>query len=604
MVDYALQFREHLSQFRAHLSGSHDKHLSPSFVPIGNDWSPEEKDLFFHGITVHSRFRPDLISADIGTKNIIDVCVYTDMLDKASAMDPSNVQLREELEGALEVSDSLIGWEEEQASALVDNQWTDPLCADDVTLDAVMSRLDRHYLKAMESILRSVDSTLTERDGAIVQPNSDDNEVRHLSETQAVPDSHLPIVSAPPGQASRVVDDGDVPPTHRAPDGAVDGVFGSNFVLRQASGADRLSPEPSNIPVHEDAQLFIAKKDKEGGANPRIRELSPASRRRQQKRLYMRRKRAEARGETVNNAVERLRPGRKLKTRVQKKGRPKAYNTKKRRLLQEEIIDSDFEDDEGDENDRSIRSPAPPENTSELPPAHDETVYAHPRSGGVTKANKVKSLLARCGLTRHGLEDAGLEFFNLSRLSRLLESSDSPVEAISAETIRLLKAVVVEFVTEVLHRSMILFEQDIRMKGDIKVWRSRPNKELSVDHVERAVEMTGVNSNWYSSSEASNMSDSETNLSSHGDSNSEEQVTTKPASTLHRQLYSPLIVLPNSRVNPAQPKQHPNQEDELIPLDTDEDALMQELEDEEYIDRRDSMVASSYEEDLWNQIRN
>ncbi|WWC73292.1 uncharacterized protein I206_107258 [Kwoniella pini CBS 10737] len=54
----------------------------PTIVPPSNAlWTPEEKEIFFASLRRHSRYRPDLISAQVGTKNEDEVDWYLDLLE-------------------------------------------------------------------------------------------------------------------------------------------------------------------------------------------------------------------------------------------------------------------------------------------------------------------------------------------------------------------------------------------------------------------------------------------------------------------------------------------------------------------------------------------
>ena len=121
---HVAQFRVHQKFVQAHLKGTlnDEQPLLPAFFPPSSYWSPDEKDLFFHGLTVYSRFRPDLIAESIKTKTIFDVCLYLDILQTASSSIPSEVNgsLRGLLEPAMEVSSTWIQNEEEIAAALTE----------------------------------------------------------------------------------------------------------------------------------------------------------------------------------------------------------------------------------------------------------------------------------------------------------------------------------------------------------------------------------------------------------------------------------------------------------------------------------------------------
>lgn len=84
---YLHDLTEHIKAFQNHLVGSsvEQKALYPSFVPPSGYWTPSDKEKFFHSLAVNSRFRPDLIAFDVGTKNVTDVCIYLGLLEQGAA---------------------------------------------------------------------------------------------------------------------------------------------------------------------------------------------------------------------------------------------------------------------------------------------------------------------------------------------------------------------------------------------------------------------------------------------------------------------------------------------------------------------------------------
>jgi hypothetical protein len=121
-LSYVAQFRVHQKIVQAHLKGvlNDEQPLLPTFFPPSSYWSSDEKNLFFHGLAVYSRFRPDLIAESIKTKTILDVCLYLDNLQTASSCIPSDIHgsLTGSLEPAMEVSSAWIQNEEKFAAAL------------------------------------------------------------------------------------------------------------------------------------------------------------------------------------------------------------------------------------------------------------------------------------------------------------------------------------------------------------------------------------------------------------------------------------------------------------------------------------------------------
>ena len=121
-TSYVAQFRAHQKFVQAHLKGTlnDDRPLLPAFFPPSSYWRSDEKDLFFHGLAMYSRFRPDLIAESIKTKTIFDVCLYLDILQRASSRVPSEIHgsFRSSLEPAMEVSSTYIENEEQLATEL------------------------------------------------------------------------------------------------------------------------------------------------------------------------------------------------------------------------------------------------------------------------------------------------------------------------------------------------------------------------------------------------------------------------------------------------------------------------------------------------------
>lgn len=126
---------DNISATQNHLSGNDGTPLSPSFFPPNAVWTPQEKNALFHALSVYSRFRPDLISHEIKTKSVLDVCNYISVLQLAASRQESAVpysQRRESLPIAVEVSSEWIAMEEETASGVVarEQDWNRELVAE------------------------------------------------------------------------------------------------------------------------------------------------------------------------------------------------------------------------------------------------------------------------------------------------------------------------------------------------------------------------------------------------------------------------------------------------------------------------------------------
>ncbi|KNZ77744.1 hypothetical protein J132_03984 [Termitomyces sp. J132] len=503
---YVSQFRAHLAEVRAHLTGVVGNNPPPSFIPPTGYWTP-----------------PDLVAASIGTKSVVDVCAYIDILDEAIARDGRLLQQRSDLPSAIEVSNAWVLREEN-------------LAEDIIPLETSWER---------ENLLLHREEEISAKRG--VKPSDRDFQ-------------------------SLVVSNGMIDP----------------FLL-QFSG----------IPVPDQPDTGIDHSS-----------LSPASRRRVQKRLHMRRKRAAQRGEDVNVATEKFRPGRKSQKSKFSKSPEDAFQK------------TDI-DDKGDSGDAS---------------------RGHYRNdSGLTKPYKIKKDFETKGIDSDTLIDGNLGFFHLSTLSKLMtiyktgydiKESDA-ASSISGETIRLFSAILVEFVTEVVHRTITLREQENSMKAGIKVYHQTSN-DLTIENVTHVLEMMGMKElskeQYFSRllgddipapSETTQTEDEmkavdeggsephdEDEYSQNEDSTLLEKPTVFPfLLPLRHEIHPPLITLPTSLLPRAQTRSryalfsHDQlMPTELMPTETDEEELYEELNDEMNVDKADQVLAHEYETKLWKLL--
>lgn len=330
--DYLSQFRVHIAQVQAHLSGQTHGPLLPSISPPTAYWTSCEKNAFFLALARYSRLRPDLIAAHIKTKSVVDVCAYIDLLHAASKDNPIS-RARADIGIAFEVSDSWIDYEERNATSLTTAEllWDieqrrtlrqaqvakkrDDFEAPEIfdnwraEAEAQWSRedslrcLDALQLDALESILRAGDPALASnkvndgQDGGKVDYQDPGPDV-----AETIGDTH--IDSSPSPNASP----------------SLSNVFTiSTEQITSNPRGDYLQPT-ANTPVHAadptltEQGVSTAPRDALIPISPSPQvapeALSPTSRRRLQKRLYMRRKRAGQSGGEVNYTVTKLRPGR------------------------------------------------------------------------------------------------------------------------------------------------------------------------------------------------------------------------------------------------------------------------------------------------------
>jgi hypothetical protein len=416
---YTSQFRRHLAQVQGHLAGNDGKALQPSYIPPTGYWTSSEKDTFFHALSIHSRFRPDLIAASIATKSVVDVCTYIDALDEGLSRNKAVHSFRAELEGSMEVSDSWVQWEEKRSADLVslESEWEDEIfekqgaelvdkegCDVDESdrdgslrcwkQEKTLRRLDLHQLRVLENILR---------DGG--------------TEIEIEPADH-PGISDRPLITDDLIDpfllelSGVSTPALPAPDISLQT---SNEISPQAPPP--VTPDPNSLPEIPQPDIPDSLEEK----NTNLSELSPASRRRYQKRLYMRKKRAEKTGSEYVAIVTKLRPGRKTKERKPPKPRPRTYRSKNNPPEDDPDDFSMNVDDTTDGFSASAVNQDTIQNSDQEEEDDDPPEHAHRNKSGMTKPYKVKKEFASQGIDADVLMQGDLGLFHLSTLSRLMK---------------------------------------------------------------------------------------------------------------------------------------------------------------------------------------
>ncbi|KAG5343003.1 hypothetical protein C0989_005954 [Termitomyces sp. Mn162] len=472
---YVSQFRAHLAEVRAHLTGVVGNNPPPSFIPPTGYWTPSEKNLFFHSLSVYSRLRPDLVAASIGTKSVVDVCAYIDILDEAIARDGRLLQQRSDLPSAIEVSHAWVlreenlaediipletSWEREnlllhreeeisakrglyaEAPAIEEGPVVETLEAWEHdrrrrwSQEDTLSKLECHHLKVMERILNDAESS-----------DADVEETRPEDQGEEFPGK--PPSGVKPSDRdfqSLVVSNGMIDPFLLQ----FSGIPVPDQPLLTGSASQR-QPEASlhvEIPHDTPPALSVASSPQSSLPNPLIVQalnyhrssspdggrdtgidhssLSPASRRRVQKRLHMRRKRAAQRGEDVNVATEKFRPGRKSQKSKFSKSRRKPRITES--ALDGCVGDEDdlMEDDQNGRGAASLTVLISAEDAFQKTDIDDkgdsgDASRGHYRNdSGLTKPYKIKKDFETKGIDSDTLIDGNLGFFHLSTLSKLM----------------------------------------------------------------------------------------------------------------------------------------------------------------------------------------
>ncbi|KAG5651768.1 hypothetical protein H0H81_007521 [Sphagnurus paluster] len=415
--------------------------------------------------------------------------------------------------------------------------------------------------------------------------------------------------------------------------------------------------QPTSSYTHTHARSPSPSVDRDATVDPS--DLSPVSRRRFQKRLYMRRKRAEQRGEEPVAVVAKLRPGRKTKEpkTLAKSSRKKGENTQvepESLPVEATRVASGPEDDPMDVDVDKVPVKAldvkqveeVEEEKEDIDDKNDGTRRRRSK-GGMTKHYKIKKEFAAKGISADTLINRDLGLFHLSTLSRLMklyksgyDSRDSDAAgAISADTIRLMTAIAVEFTTEVVHRTIISREQENHMKSGTKVYGPVREEILvaNVDHVLEMMGMQGLTKEKYFAQlleedspdtpeaerdeqlpgseendehEDEGAGDDETDVDDDDDDEDEGSPLSKKPQVfpvllpLHRETHPPFVHLPKSLtsggssvlaiVAPA--------DELLMSADTDEEDLLEELEEEMDIDEADEKLAARFEAGLWKEF--
>jgi hypothetical protein len=413
-MSYLDDFRKHQISVRAHLKGKqeNDPTLPPSFFLPASLWTSSEKDLFFHGLTLYSRFRPDLIADHIKTKSVFDVCVYLHVLrvstiSRGHEPDPST---REIIEPAMEMSERWVEYEEQMAAALtpVDSccqslenskkpTQSNCSCASPKiritpaepgltpsSQKAYMAHLDSTRLAILESIIWEsqsddvdIENTMLLEQAPGISPLAEPHDLE--SEFQGIICHFCSLMlsfkpSTPPAP--------NIQPAPLEP---------SITTLTPLLPLANPGPQESSCNPHE------------GIVKPTFTNNSHL--RRLQKRLYMRRKRAEKVGRSlIPVSIEPL-PGRERRSRKPSKSRSKISHSKRTIGLSSGSSKLVFD---------GIQPPIDPSESL------DESWFEPRSRGGPTKPYRVKKTFRENDIDAHTLSEMGLDIFHLPTLARLM----------------------------------------------------------------------------------------------------------------------------------------------------------------------------------------
>ena len=304
-----------------HLAGNDGTPLSPSFLPPNAVWTSREKETFFHALSIYSRFRPDLVSDEIKTKSVPDVCNYLSVLQLAASQPEATVsysQWRQNLPIAMEVSPEWVAMEEEAARDVIarEQDWQRKLIAE--RRRAEVKSLKKHYKtephdagpsQRKAQLKREIaDADLRDRQqdfcgslgaleltaiGATLREATGSSSSSEIKQPPSSPHASVPQDFPEPAAVPEPPQTIPFPATNGTPN-----TLGADVAVQPIINTS------SPFRVDQGSMAFLAG-------------LSPASRRRYQKRLYMRRKRASTSGVTViDDSLKRLKPGRKKAKRL------------------------------------------------------------------------------------------------------------------------------------------------------------------------------------------------------------------------------------------------------------------------------------------------
>ncbi|KAI0632237.1 hypothetical protein C8Q77DRAFT_1074273 [Trametes polyzona] len=380
--------------------------------------------------------------------------------------------------------------------------------------------------------------------------------------------------------------------------------------------------------------------------------MSPVSRRRFQKRLYMRRKRAQRSGAVPDEHTARLKPGRKPKQRPSKTGSKGAPRAESPTPSSPMVVDGE-------------PLPVPHEATENPVRERDTANFRHPKGSGKTLPYRRHAQLSSIGINAPRLYQEGLGLFHFQSISKLMRTyndlHDVPPEVaseITVETFQLLHGIITQFVAEVMSRAITSREQERIAKLQTKAWHLRENQNISAVHVKHALALFGADtldkrSHFASLLEKLGLDDAcdEVEVGEEEDREGDASPPSSPEIPLHiamedddaqelpavadhiethlkplsslRMIFPPFcnpnVAAPSSSshddalVDPSvympwpsssllSTSSEPPREEDLVPEEIDEVALAAELLEDQNIDKEDHLRDLAEEDELWRRF--
>ncbi len=382
----------HVSATRHYFTGAPEPSeppYAPSYHPPTGYWTSAEKALFFRALSTHSRFRPDLIASTIGTKSTLDVVVYLALLrEGARGLTATRGAIaRDQLPAAHEVSPALVELEDAHAASLAA---TEPSRTDE-TSAAARAEAERTMRNGLR-VRKGEGARGAARDRAGQQERREEFERWRAEQEGAwAREDTLERLDGVALQAldrmlrvdeERRAEECDTPATETSAQPGPPVAGPSTAVPPSRATSPPPSELPSTLPISSLASHNRG--DDSEDVDTIMANLSPASRKRARKRLYMRRKRAEACGGVAQLNPMRLKPGRK------------ASATSKNKQCRPSAPESDDTDEDAEQKRRR-----------QLP-------------HGITHPYKVQRKLDELGIDAEYMLENGLGLFRLGALWRLM----------------------------------------------------------------------------------------------------------------------------------------------------------------------------------------
>jgi hypothetical protein len=450
---YLAELRDHIAATAAHHAGNDltsESALCGSVLPPGAYWTVQEKNAFFHGLSAHSRLRPDLIAQEIGTKTLFDVLVFLDALDEGNCEVGRKKTRWDAGMESIEVSDAWVKEEMKLAEAVAQGEedWLFPASSarslaraglEDVPSsacspeDQALLALDKSYFRALDTILREEDDMNDDpetdppsgQESVKTPPNRGDNladpalvsstEMNATALSQPTWDVLPPLASSSQPDFGDSLDPSSLPHISQQVDELAFPTQSTHNLPDISLAFAHSQSQPSTPPPHVKPAQSESADEME---DPAL--LSPCSRRRQQKRLHMRRKRALLRGEGAEDAVEHVRPlkrGRKAGTSTapsQTSSPATSIATGKRKRDPEASSDEEepdghatSSDEDGDDEDGASES---------------GRANKKKKSSGPRGKKKALNILATAGIDADVLRTRGLDLFYYSNLGKASRS--------------------------------------------------------------------------------------------------------------------------------------------------------------------------------------